>query len=139
MVKFSQDFRMAKIILKIIVFVFLIGLLARFVPGLVISNGLNRFQGEEREFAKLALKASRRFVGGSAEPLLVTKLKVLKVEKIPGVSDYTKICQVGDQPILANFVVEVRGYTFFGIPYTEIVIKCESSYRKYFFFRKINP
>lgn len=103
-------------IIPVIVLLFIIGVL---IPKYFISNGLENFEGEEKEFAKYAIQNVDAHNEG---PFFITslqlKIKVLNVKKI---SD--EPCDMYD--LNHQYIARVCRITFFGMPYDCLDIYCD--------------
>ncbi len=106
----------------------------------LVPDGLNRFNDEKQLFARFALQDARSFVGGSLEGFIALNWKVVSVREVdqrdpnwireescPGIAlnraDETLT------PMQKNYLARVRGYTFFGLPYTAVDVYCRGGIR----------
>lgn len=107
---------------------------------LLVPNGLNQFSGEKQLFAQFALQEARSFAGGSLESFIALKWKVVSVREI----DQRDPNWVREEsclgiplnradetltPMQKNYLARVRGFTFFGLPYTAIDVYCRGGIR----------
>ncbi len=95
--------------------VILIALAGEIGPRLLIRSGLSAFEGGRRTFATSALTQARYFFGGSLEPLFVTALRV---------EDVAERTSAEGRPC---YEATVRAYTFFGLPWSSVVVSCNGS------------
>ena len=102
-------------IISVIVILFIIGIL---IPKYFISNGLENFEGEEKEFAKYAIQNVNAHNEG---PFFITSLLFkIKVSNVKKISD--EPCDMYD--LNHQYVARVCQITLFGIPYNCYDIYC---------------
>lgn len=99
-----------RIILIALAVLLLAVLLGEIGPRLVIGNNLERFEGEQLAFAAAAWVQTRFFLGGSAEPLILTAIRV---------EDVTEKAIAGGQKC---YEAVVHAYTLFGLPWSSVLV-----------------
>ncbi|OGC51592.1 hypothetical protein A2982_01270 [candidate division WWE3 bacterium RIFCSPLOWO2_01_FULL_39_13] len=97
------------------------------LPPKLISDGAEQFNNEEWKFAKYALNESGLMLGGSLEPLFITAYKVTTVKKISNEPRKCGLWPSGEEDayIYGDYQATVRLYSYYGIPYGELAIKCQ--------------
>ncbi len=103
------------IIIILIILFFIIGIL---IPKYFISDGIENFEGEEKEFAKFALDRTN-YWGNLIQRKMRLKLKVIHVEKI-GEGKCALVPNIN-----SKYIATVGCYTLFGIPTEYVCIPCE--------------
>lgn len=108
---------------KFLSFTIIVLVLGFFAPRVLISDNMDRFEGEKKLFASYALYSAQSLLGGSLEPLIITKFKIEEITQIPN-----EQCDYGSDNIYAiiqgKYTAVVKGYTVFGLPYTQIYVYC---------------
>ena len=123
----------------------LVAILSWTLPHFLIGTGVNSFEGESREFAEYAVKASRQLVGGSLEPLVVTAYRVSSVNPLPDTVEEEVVIVYSVPPVNSSpdtieegcgefphvvrnrYTATVLAYTAFGIPYATIEVGCKTT------------
>jgi len=103
-----------KLIIGVAIAIFLFGAGA-ILPRFLISDGIANFSGEKQEVAKFSYLVTSQLIGGSAEPLWVTKLKVINIKEVSG--GPVDIDVYGKSVTLSkNYEAIVQKHRWFGIP-----------------------
>jgi hypothetical protein len=96
---------------------------AYLVPAVIYRSNASAFIGEERTFAQFALKEARKFIGGSLEPVYVTSMQIIELEKLP--SKKPLICGYSHTfTVSKTYTAKVKMYAWFGKPYGEMQVHC---------------
>ena len=117
--KIRRDMKIKKLlscatIILLIIIIFIIGSI---IPKLFISDGIENFEGEEKEFAKYSYLMATQYETNPMFRLIKMKTKVIDVKKI---SDEKCLIYTEDNPdgfyLNSQYVAKTRTYTLFCIP-----------------------
>jgi len=122
-----RTFIISGVVIGIIVAIPILGF---FLPKLVITNGVDKYEGEQRDYAEYAYKGARQLIG-RGEYFFTPALRVVSVEPTATISTYggTEVCDkvyVSDElnlfrPLSQPYLATVQGFTFFGIPSSKLL------------------
>ena len=100
-----------------------------FIPTLLLTDGTDKYSGEEKAFASYALHQAYFWFDNPFENLLSLKVRVVSVDRI---DDGTCEIYTPDHPqpfhIDGEWVAQVGEYTFLGIPFRFVEIHCIDYY-----------
>lgn len=94
------------------------------VPRHTLGSRVSTFHGPDQDFASYAVRSARELVGGSLEPLIITAIRVQRIELRPRQSircDGEASANVD----LAEYRAIVTLNTWWGLPYKRLAITCE--------------
>lgn len=103
-------------------FILLIALiLALIAPRLIIDDThISDFPLNEQQCVQDTVNSMKRLVGNSLEPVIITGYKILYMKQsLECSSELTTVES-------CNYEASIQLFTFFGIPYKRIHIKCDS-------------
>jgi hypothetical protein len=104
-------------------------LLLVWVVGLAIpriDSGVNRFPSGKKELARAAYERADLYSVGS-DGLFVSGLTVKSVRECPNVSRKPTTPASRDTSRLQGVIADVDMYTFFGLPYGTIRVRCDGA------------
>ncbi|KFD40477.1 hypothetical protein DK28_0205145 [Peptococcaceae bacterium SCADC1_2_3] len=83
---------------------------------------------EEEFVAEFALNQTRQFIGGSLEPTMVMRMRVIDIHKKPGktniyLPDSNAPDGIREYTFQKAYTVKVKLYTFFGLSWSTIKLK----------------
>jgi hypothetical protein len=105
-------------------------ILGQVVPRLLISDGMENLTGGAQEFAKVALITTRHLTDNPVETAMQTGLRIVTLRVLADESSGVSDCVIGETPYAGRYEALIRAYTWFGVPYAEILVECSGAARR---------